>query len=1836
MNQPISSQRAGSRLSPLAHSIRALVCASLGASALATEAVFSSGAFSGDADSGVSSTKTYTAIANVIGGNVTVNGVTFIGSGTIEPASLSGAGWALTGVPNQFGSGGNHTVTFGGSVIDDLFDGFQYNGQPGTLTLNGLTIGQTYVATLYNEAWGLGANRTQAVTSSEGASTVYNEDEFEASTLRYTFVATGTTTALNFAPKQGGNTMHFYGVSNEQVFNNSWIGGTTASASAWSAAPPFGVGKSASFGAQGGPTNFDLDVPVTTGHVQFDGANAWTVTGANTLTLQADTGGTSVLSTLTGTHTIAAAVQLNSPVAKFGAGTMRLTGAVTGSGKGITVGAGTLTIESATADLSSVGNIANGGTLAIANAAAQKFDTVISGTGGLTKSGNGTLTLGGYQTYGGPTVINAGTLKLSAINTLSIANPSFQTHDALANGSFGYSPTGASWTFSGAGIALNGSPWFNPTNHDGDAGGFIQGTSISQSINVANTGYYTFTFQGVSRGGGNGPTGLLFQVDGSTVKAFDPAEFSDATWQNYAASVSLTPGAHTIAFVANNLLGGDRSTVIDLVTGATGGRLPSNTAVSLTVSGATLDLSAATQTIGSLVGVAGSSVLNDGSLTTGGSGFSGDFAGGISGAGSFTKAGVGAMTLSGPNTYGGSTTVSGGTLRLTGGTLPTGTALSLTAPGTTFDLNGGSVNAGSLAGVAGSAVTLLSGTLAAGSNNSSTTFAGVISGAGGSFVKNGNGTLTLTSTNGYTGATTINGGGIMAGAAGAIGNGLLTIVTGASTTFDLGASQTVSGLEGGGSVTLSRAISTAFSGDANSGISGAKTYTHLIDINGNGTTTSVNGVSFVSAAGTSGANWSLTGAGVSFNGGGGSGITKLLSDFYYNGNPGTLTLTGFAPGSLNEVRLYNRDFGPAGQRFQTATFNTGSTVDTLSNYDQNGSAGSNYLAYQFRADAGGKITISMSPAVAGNTYHWYGVSAETVANLATSLTLGDAGNHQFDGPISGAGNIVKVGVGTQQLNGVNTYTGTTTITAGTLQLGSGRLPGAITGNGNLIKAGNGTTLTLSGANGYAGGTTINGGTLRSGSDTATGSGQVVIGALGTWDLGFEAPTISGLVGGGNVTRAGVVSTGADGSTAISNLNNYVQALAFNNGALTINGVNFTGTGPSGAGYSLSGVPNPFSGGPTPGGIGGGPAYTSLLQNFYYGGSPGVLTFSGLTAGKAYEAVVFSNQAWGSRVQNATFASGSDSQQLVGTEPGNNGYYSYKFVADGSAASITMAPQNPANTYHWYGAALADLGTSHSALTLGSASDYVFNGNVSGGTSIVKVGAGRQELNGVNTYSGPTAINGGSLQFGSGTLPGAITGIGKLIKSGSGVLTLSSAANNYSGGTDINGGTLKAAAPNASGTGLVTVATNATWDLGLSGHTVAGLSGNGTVVRTGGVITLGADGAAQISAANNYLLKLDFGNNGGATVNGVTFDDVGTSGAGWSLAGAGNPFGEGNLSGIHTGYDQLVDDFYYGGNPGVLTFNNLTIGRTYSAVLYTKVGLWGGREQTATFDEDGAGPVANQVTFDPGNYGHQSYQFVAQTSSLSIAMAPSNPGNTYHWFAATLHETAFAAATLTVGDANNYAFSGVITGSTNLVKQGAGTQTLSGANTYSGFTSINNGVLSISASSNLGDGSVTNTITINGGKLRDTGAGVNLGVNRALTIGASGATIEVTTGASLTVPGAISGPGNTLTKTGDGTLTLTGSQDYATLNANLGVTNLNSALGAGISTLNANSTVNITVGQTLAALNIADGVVVTFGDGLPFAGGADKFGSGAAVVPEPGSIGLLLAGALGLAARRRRV
>ena len=106
--------------------------------------------------------------------------------------------------------------------------------------------------------------------------------------------------------------------------------------------------------------------------------------------------------------------------------------------------------------------------------------------------------------------------------------------------------------------------------------------------------------------------------------------------------------------------------------------LPTTTEVALESPGTTFDLNGVDQTIGLLTGVAGSEVtLGTGTLTTG-TGATHAFAGVISGPGHLVKAGSGQLTLEAANTYAGSTTLSNGTLRVTGST---GTGLLTVAAG---------------------------------------------------------------------------------------------------------------------------------------------------------------------------------------------------------------------------------------------------------------------------------------------------------------------------------------------------------------------------------------------------------------------------------------------------------------------------------------------------------------------------------------------------------------------------------------------------------------------------------------------------------------------------------------------------------------------------------------------------------------------------------------------------------------------------------------------------------------------------------------------------------------------------------------------------------------------------------------------------------------------------------------------------------------------------------------------------------------------------------------------------------------------------------------------------
>ncbi len=131
-------------------------------------------------------------------------------------------------------------------------------------------------------------------------------------------------------------------------------------------------------------------------------------------------------------------------------------------------------------------------------------------------------------------------------------------------------------------------------------------------------------------------------------------------------------------------------------------------------------------------------------------------AGQVSGSGGLTKTGSGKLVLSGSNTYSGDTTVSQGALLLSNSNAAQNTTLAVGVNnGLLFSGGIGAFNVGSIAGSGGLALADAGGnpvTLVSGGNNASTTYSGVISGAG-TLVHNGAGRLLLTASNTYSGGT---------------------------------------------------------------------------------------------------------------------------------------------------------------------------------------------------------------------------------------------------------------------------------------------------------------------------------------------------------------------------------------------------------------------------------------------------------------------------------------------------------------------------------------------------------------------------------------------------------------------------------------------------------------------------------------------------------------------------------------------------------------------------------------------------------------------------------------------------------------------------------------------------------------------------------------------------------------------------------------------------------------------------------------------------------------------------------------------------------------------------
>ena len=225
------------------------------------------------------------------------------------------------------------------------------------------------------------------------------------------------------------------------------------------------------------------------------------------------------------------------------------------------------------------------------------ISTPITGTGGLTQAGPGTLTLTGSHTYTGATVVNGGTLELALSGTNSLAslltNASFETHGVLGAGSgtWAYNPIGAEpWVFSNgnAGIAAKNTPWVaSGAAINGAYAGFIQRAgSLSQTFTVPAAGLYNLSFLAANRP--NKPaSALALKVDAVTVGSWPAATFTNGTFNNYSVTnMQLTAGTHTVTFQGTDS-GVDSATAIDIipVASAVPNMLPTNATVCINSGG---------------------------------------------------------------------------------------------------------------------------------------------------------------------------------------------------------------------------------------------------------------------------------------------------------------------------------------------------------------------------------------------------------------------------------------------------------------------------------------------------------------------------------------------------------------------------------------------------------------------------------------------------------------------------------------------------------------------------------------------------------------------------------------------------------------------------------------------------------------------------------------------------------------------------------------------------------------------------------------------------------------------------------------------------------------------------------------------------------------------------------------------------------------------------------------------------------------------------------------------------------------------------------------------------
>ncbi len=259
----------------------------------------------------------------------------------------------------------------------------------------------------------------------------------------------------------------------------------------------------------------------------------------------------------------------------------------------------------------------------------------------------------------------------------------------------------------------------------------------------------------------------------------------------------------------------------------------------------------------------------------------------------------------------------------------------------------------------------------------------------------------------------------------------------------------------------------------------------------------------------------------------------------------------------------------------TFTVDAGSTFTVTSELDET-TATSNWNGSKLTKQGDGTLILSNTGNDYGDTEIDGGIlAAKDAAALGTGdVTIAESATlalsqGTLDNNVTGEGQIVKSGSDELIVTGDNTYSGGTTISGGTLtadhadslgtgavansgvlQVGEGELENTLSGSGSLVKTGTGE-LTLSGDNTYSGGTTITGGTLTADHADSLGTGAVA--NSGVLQVG-EGELENTLSGSGSLVKTGT------GELTLSGDNSYSGDTTIADGTLIAANVNALGSG----------------------------------------------------------------------------------------------------------------------------------------------------------------------------------------------------------------------------------------------------------------------------------------------------------------------------------------------------------------------------------------------------------------------------------------------------------------------------------------------------------------------------------------------------------------------------------------------------------------------------------------------------------------------------------------------------